>query len=110
EDSFRQALKEVLENDKYSKTARKFSTLYRDRPLTAKQTVVYWTEYVLRHRGAPHLQSPAVHMGFIELNNLDVYAVIASIMILFLLLARLVGKFLWSKLFAKAKISAAKKN
>ncbi|XP_070070321.1 UDP-glucosyltransferase 2-like [Drosophila takahashii] len=110
EDSFRQALKEVLENDKYSETARKFSTLYRDRPLTAKQTVVYWTEYVLRHRGAPHLQSPAVHMSFIELNNLDVYTVIASIVISFLLLARLVGKFLWSKLFAKANTSAAKKN
>ncbi|XP_050740965.1 UDP-glucosyltransferase 2 [Drosophila biarmipes] len=108
EDGFRQALKEVLGNDKYGQTVRRFSNLYRDRPLTAKQSVVFWTEYVLRHRGAPHLQSPSMHMNFIELNNLDVYALILSILVLSLLLARLVGKFLWG-LVVKSKISAAKK-
>ncbi|XP_017044389.1 UDP-glucosyltransferase 2 [Drosophila ficusphila] len=98
EDSLRKAVKEVLENRKYSQAVRKFSSLYRDRPLTPRQSVVFWTEYVLRHHGAPHLQSPAVHLSFIELNNLDVYASFVAILVLFCLVIRQVWKFLYSKL------------
>jgi len=109
EDTLREALKEVLENKKYSQAIGKFSALYRDRPLTAKQSVVYWAEYVLRHHGAPHLQSPSVHMNFIELHNLDIYLVIATILVLFVLLTRLVAKFVWNKFRGKGKISESKK-
>ncbi|XP_017086628.2 UDP-glucosyltransferase 2-like [Drosophila eugracilis] len=110
EDSLRNTISEVLENKKYSQAVGKFSALYRDRPLTAKQSVVYWTEYVLRHHGAPHLQSPSLHMNFIELNNLDIYALILIILALFVLLTRLIGKFLWRKVFVNAKISKSKNN
>ncbi|XP_016966273.1 UDP-glucosyltransferase 2-like [Drosophila biarmipes] len=109
EDSLRKALKEVLENKKYSQAIGKFSALYRDRPLTAKQSVVFWTEYILRHHGAPHLQSPSVHMNFIQLHNLDIYLLIATILVLLVLLTRLVAKFAWNKFRGQAKISESKK-
>ncbi|XP_017086569.2 UDP-glucosyltransferase 2-like [Drosophila eugracilis] len=109
EDSLREALHEVLTNKKYSQAIGKFSSLYRDRPLTAKQTAVYWTEYILRHHGAPHLQSPAVHMNFIELHNLDIYALISTILVIFLLLARFVAKSIIKKCRGKAKIPEKKK-
>ncbi|XP_017056397.1 UDP-glucosyltransferase 2-like [Drosophila ficusphila] len=109
EESLRETLKEVLENKKYSQAIGKFSALYRDRPLTAKQSVVFWTEYVLRHHGAPHLQSPAVHMSFVELNNLDIYALLLTILVVFIFLTRLVSKLVWRKLMGRAKISEAKK-
>uniref|UniRef100_A0A6P4FPJ5 UDP-glucuronosyltransferase 1-6-like n=1 Tax=Drosophila rhopaloa TaxID=1041015 RepID=A0A6P4FPJ5_DRORH len=109
EDSLSEALLEVLENGKYSQAVGKFSALCRDRPLTAKQSVVFWTEYVLRHHGAPHLQSPAVHMSFIERNNLDIYTLLITIVVLFVFLTRLVGKFVWNKILGKVKISEAKK-
>ncbi|XP_043064332.1 UDP-glucosyltransferase 2-like [Drosophila ficusphila] len=109
EDSLRETLKEVLENKKYSQAIGKFSDLYRDRPLTSKQSAVYWTEYVLRHHGANHLQSPVVHMNFIELNNLDIYALILTFLILFVLLSRLVAKLVWNKLWGKPKVSKSKK-
>ncbi|XP_043641966.1 UDP-glucosyltransferase 2 [Drosophila teissieri] len=110
EDSLRDALKEVLENPKYSHAIGQFSSLYRDRPLTAKQSVVYWTEYILRHHGAPNLQSPSVHMNFIQLNNLDIYALILTTLVLFVLLTRVIAKFVWSKFGGKAKISKTKKS
>ncbi|KAH8241102.1 hypothetical protein KR026_012171, partial [Drosophila bipectinata] len=106
EDSLREALTEVLENKKFGEAIGKFSALYRDRPLSAKQAVLYWTEYVLRHKGAPHLQSPAVHMNFIELNNIDVHLLIITIVVLVILLLRLVVKFVWNKLCSKAKGSS----
>ncbi|XP_044313834.1 UDP-glucosyltransferase 2-like [Drosophila rhopaloa] len=93
EDGFGKAINEVLGNEKYGQAVRKFSALYRDRPQTARQSVVFWTEYVLRHHGAPHLQSPAVHMTFIELHNLDIYALFVAILVLLALLIRLVWKY-----------------
>ncbi|XP_002014736.2 UDP-glucuronosyltransferase 1-1 [Drosophila persimilis] len=105
EESFRTALNEVLENDKYRQTISKFSSMYRDRPMTARETVVYWTDYVLRHRGAPHLQSPVVHMSFIELFNLDLYALLISVLVIILVLIRLTVRFAWNKLQGKAKSS-----
>ncbi|XP_017025444.1 UDP-glycosyltransferase UGT5 [Drosophila kikkawai] len=101
EESLGEALKEVLENEKYTKAVRKFSSLYRDRPLTAKQSVLYWTEYILRHHGASHLQSPAVHMNFVELYNLDLYVILLSILFLLLIILRLVLKAMWRKLRGK---------
>ncbi|XP_016969482.1 UDP-glucosyltransferase 2-like [Drosophila rhopaloa] len=108
EDGFGKAINEVLGNEKYGHAVRKFSALYRDRPQTPRQSVVFWTEYVLRHHGAPHLQSPAVHMSFIELHNLDIYALFVAILVLLALLARLVGIYvgIW---YLKIKVFKTKK-
>ncbi|KAH8279583.1 hypothetical protein KR018_003410, partial [Drosophila ironensis] len=106
EENLRSALTEVLENKKYSEAIGKFSALYRDRPLTARQLVLYWTEYVLRHQGARHLQSPSVHMSFIELHNLDLHALAIAVVILIVLLLRLIVKFVWKKVCGKGKCPA----
>ncbi|EDW48199.1 GM20028 [Drosophila sechellia] len=109
EATFREAINEVLQNDKYTQAVRKFSGLYRDRPLTPKQSVLFWVDYVLRHRGAPNLQSPAVHMGFVQLHNLDIYALVLAILIFLVFLTQLAVKSLLVKLLGKAKVPARKK-
>ncbi|KAH8362650.1 hypothetical protein KR200_008371, partial [Drosophila serrata] len=101
EQSLGEALKEVLENEKYSQAVGKFSSLYRDRPMTAKQSVLYWTEYVLRHHGASHLQSPAVHMNFVELYNIDLFIILLTLLAVIVFLLSLVVKFVWNKLTGK---------
>lgn len=73
-ESFSSAVNEMLTNQKYALKVKHLSTLYRDRPQTALETAIYWTEYVIRHRGAPHLQIPLVQMNFIQQNSLDVVA------------------------------------
>ncbi|XP_017079451.2 UDP-glycosyltransferase UGT5 [Drosophila eugracilis] len=83
EDSFLQGIQEVLENPKYATAVQSFSTLYRDRPLSVRQTLIYWVEYVIRYNGAPHMQSPVVHMTFITANNLDVYACVLGTIVSF---------------------------
>ncbi|SPP86137.1 blast:UDP-glucuronosyltransferase 1-9 [Drosophila guanche] len=103
EQPFREGIEEILSNPKYSQTVSTFSKLYRDRPLTARETVIYWTEYVIRHHGAPHLQSPVMHMSFIAANNLDIYAILAIIVVVLLLLAKAVIKFIIRKLSSKSK-------
>ncbi|EDW04020.1 UDP-glycosyltransferase UGT5 [Drosophila grimshawi] len=103
EENFKAHIEEVLGNEKYALAISRFSQLYRDRPVTAKQSVVYWTEYVLRHKGAPHLQSPAVHMTTVAYNNLDVYAALSAVLITALFLTWLVVKWICRKLCGKSK-------
>ncbi|XP_017152201.1 UDP-glucuronosyltransferase 2B15-like [Drosophila miranda] len=103
EQPFREGIEEILSNPKYAETVSTFSKLYRDRPLTARETVIYWSEYVIRHRGAAHLQSPLIHMSFVAANNLDVYALLVIILVVFLLLTKAVVKFILRKLSAKPK-------
>ncbi|XP_060654601.1 UDP-glycosyltransferase UGT5-like [Drosophila nasuta] len=73
---FKAALEEVLQNPSFAKKLQQFSKLYRDRPMTARESVIYWTNYVLRHHGAAHMQSPLVRMNAIESNNLDLYVLL----------------------------------
>ncbi|XP_059622866.1 UDP-glucosyltransferase 2-like, partial [Phlebotomus argentipes] len=75
EDSFVQAINEVLGDPKYQNAARRASNLFRDRPMTALQTAIYWTEYVIRHRGASHLKSKAADLLWFQKTSLDVVAV-----------------------------------
>lgn len=62
--------------------ARTVSKRYRDQPMTPTDTMVYWSEYVIRHKGAPHLRSPGLDLNYIQYHNLDVFAAIFSIIIL----------------------------
>ncbi|XP_065355397.1 UDP-glucosyltransferase 2 [Calliphora vicina] len=70
------SLKQLLGNDIYGTNIKKFSKLYHDRPLGSEKSAVYWLEYVLRHKGAKHLQSMALELNFMEYYLLDIYGLI----------------------------------
>ncbi|KAI8044595.1 UDP-glucosyltransferase 2 [Drosophila gunungcola] len=103
EKPFREAILEILSNSEYSQKVASFSSLYRDRPMTARESVVYWSEYVIRYHGAAHLQSPLVYMNCIAANNIDVYLLFAVILALIILLLKALVKFIIRKLFLKSK-------
>lgn len=70
------AIDEMLTNRTYTENVRRMSQLYRDRPQLPLETAIYWIEYVIRYRGARHMQSATVHLNFIQRNSLDVIALI----------------------------------
>ncbi|XP_066998494.2 UDP-glucosyltransferase 2 [Anabrus simplex] len=70
------AVKTVLEDRSYRQNAERLSKLFRDRPQAPLETAIYWTEYVLRHKGAPHLRSAAIDMPPYQYLLLDVIAVL----------------------------------
>ncbi|GLH07822.1 UDP-glucuronosyltransferase [Gryllus bimaculatus] len=82
EDSLLAALAAVLDDPSYRENARRLSEQFRDRPQAPLETAVWWTEYVMRHRGAPHLRSAAVDLTWPQLWLLDVGAVLAAILVL----------------------------
>ncbi|EDS33967.1 UDP-glucuronosyltransferase 2B15 [Culex quinquefasciatus] len=79
EETFSNALTEVLGNAKYSQNVEAASRRLRDQPLPPMDMAKYWVNYVLRHDGAEHLRSPAQHLNFVQYNNLDVYGLVALV-------------------------------
>lgn len=69
-------INKILKNRNFHKNAKSLSKVYKDRPMTPQQSVVYWVEYVIRHNGAMHLRSAAHNLNFIQLHSIDSYALI----------------------------------
>lgn len=76
EETVSKALDELLNNPKYYVQAKRISRVFKDRPLSPKQTVVYWTEYAIRQNGADHLKAAGRHLNYVEYHLIDVYATI----------------------------------
>nr|CAD7197007.1 unnamed protein product [Timema douglasi] len=66
------ALNKVIHDPRYRESARQRSLLLRDQPEHPLERAVYWTEYVLRHKGAYHLQSPSKDLNWLQYYLVDV--------------------------------------
>lgn len=47
--------------------------------MSPKALVTYWTDYVINHKGAKHLRSPAIDLSWYEYHQLDVLLFVLSI-------------------------------
>ncbi|XP_065220401.1 UDP-glucosyltransferase 2-like [Planococcus citri] len=86
------AIKEITTNTKYKENIIRWSNIFKDRPMSALDEALYWTEYALKHRGAPHLRTAAADMPFYQYFLLDVLAFILFIAICFLYFSKLFFK------------------
>jgi len=86
-DSLQAALHELLINPKYLERAGALSQLMRDDIMTPLDRAVYWTEFNLRHNGAKHLRLGSRDLAFYQRAMIDVYGVIAAMVVLPLVLA-----------------------
>nr|CAD7260419.1 unnamed protein product [Timema shepardi] len=80
ESSLDWVLNEVLNKPTYLKNAKRISKIYLDQPKPPMDLAVYWTEYVIRHKGAPHLRSAALDLNWFQLHLLDVAAMLILIL------------------------------
>jgi hypothetical protein len=109
EENMSNSLNELLSNPKYSENAKLISSRFVDRPMTPQETVVYWTEYALRHKGAPHLRAAGNSLSFIKFHLIDVYLTLGVIGLIILYLNYLILKFVLSKFFKKSSATIKKK-
>nr|XP_053656171.1 UDP-glucosyltransferase 2-like isoform X1 [Cherax quadricarinatus] len=65
-------LNDIINDPKYQENVLRMSMQLRDTLMTPRELAVFWTEYVIRHRGAPQLRSPAAQLSWVEFLMLDV--------------------------------------
>ncbi|XP_071346833.1 UDP-glucuronosyltransferase 1A1-like [Trachinotus anak] len=98
-----QGLNEVLHDVRYKENVQKLSALHKDRPMEPLDLAVYWTEYVMRHKGAKHLKSAGVDLNWIQYSCLDVIALLATVVLIFCILTVKCMKLCFQKLSRKRK-------
>ncbi|CAG7716503.1 unnamed protein product [Allacma fusca] len=86
------AISNILNEPKYTEKALEMSKLFLDRPMKPLETAVWWTEYVLRHKGSVNLTPWSQSQNWFQRRTLDVYGFLLSIvfflMIVFYILMR----------------------
>ncbi|KAL7017826.1 hypothetical protein ACKWTF_010543 [Chironomus riparius] len=102
EERIESALTKLLNDQKYFNTAKSLSKIFNDRPMTPQESVVYWTEYAYRHKGAEHLKSSGSDLYYFQLISLDVYFVLFLIFIVNAMIDFYVARYLYRRCFRKA--------
>ncbi|XP_049818507.1 uncharacterized protein LOC109607683 [Aethina tumida] len=75
-ESMKWAIQEVITNPKYKLKAIEMQDLMYDEPMTSLERAVWWIEYVIRHKGAPHFKSNAAKLPLYQYFLLDVIGVV----------------------------------
>uniref|UniRef100_A0A3P8RMT2 UDP-glucuronosyltransferase n=1 Tax=Amphiprion percula TaxID=161767 RepID=A0A3P8RMT2_AMPPE len=101
---FAEALMAVLYNSTYREKMQMLSRLHRDQPMKPLDQAVFWIEYVMRHKGAPHLRSQSYKMSWFVYNSLDVIAVLLTAVLLATFICVSVLRFLWRIIFRREKV------
>ncbi|KAK9498401.1 hypothetical protein O3M35_003043 [Rhynocoris fuscipes] len=74
EDKLSHAINTVLNNPGYKERIMLRSAVFKDNPIDIMDNVVYWIEYVIRHKGAPHLRPAVLDLYWFQAFCLDVIA------------------------------------
>lgn len=93
-ETFSKTLDEALRNPSYGNVVKKLSNLNRDRPEHPLDKAAFWIEYVLRHDGAKHMQSPAVHLNILQYYMVDVISFVFVALYVVIMLVKLILKAL----------------
>lgn len=93
-EDFLEALKDILETPSYRNNIQHLSQLHHDQPMSPMDTAIFWIEYVIRNKGAAHLQSAGFNLPWYAYFCLDVAVLILAIIGAFVWASVLVCRFL----------------
>jgi len=68
------AITKAAEDRELRENVQRASKVFKDLPEKPMDKAMYWLEYVMRHKGAPHLQSTARNLNFFQYFLVDVVA------------------------------------
>lgn len=64
----------------YRENVVRLRKIMRDETQTPLEKAVWWTEYVIRHKGAAHLRARGAHMPWTEYYEINLIIVLISIL------------------------------
>uniref|UniRef100_A0A034VF45 UDP-glucuronosyltransferase n=1 Tax=Bactrocera dorsalis TaxID=27457 RepID=A0A034VF45_BACDO len=100
-ESLQAGLLQLLHNNTYRDNIRRISNIFHDRPMDARETALYWIDYVIRHKGAPHLRAAGLDLKWYQFYLLDVVAVCLAAALLLLSITFVLVRWLLRSLGSK---------
>ncbi|KAM9352649.1 UDP-glucuronosyltransferase 2C1-like [Symphorus nematophorus] len=101
---FADALTAALYNSSYRENMQTLSRLHRDQPMKPLEQAVFWIEYVIRHKGARHLQTQSYKMSWFVYNSVDVIAALFTVVLLIIFTCITTVRLLWRVVFVGKKV------
>ncbi|XP_043256096.1 uncharacterized protein LOC122399462 [Colletes gigas] len=71
-DELESAILEVITDKKYKENMIKLRSMMNDNPYDLIKHLAWWTEYVIRYKGTPHLYSNLAHQPWYQYCDMDV--------------------------------------
>ncbi|XP_026734656.1 UDP-glucuronosyltransferase 1-7C-like [Trichoplusia ni] len=96
-DTWRTHLRALLTDPQYKTNAIELRNIFLDRPMKPLDMGVYWIEYVLRHKGAQHLRSPALDLSLPQYLLLDVIALSTAMALLTIFILHKLFRYLCTR-------------
>ncbi|XP_051993435.1 UDP-glucuronosyltransferase 2C1-like [Xyrauchen texanus] len=84
-DSFLKTVKDVLYEPSYRENMQRLSRLHKDVPVKPLDNAIFWIEFVMRHKGAAHLQTESYKMPWYTYHSVDVILFLLSALSLIVL-------------------------
>lgn len=81
-ENFVEAIQDVLHNPSYRDNMKRLSNLHRDKPMHPLDTALYWTEFVMRHKGASHLRTESYKMPWYSYHSVDVICLLLAVLLM----------------------------
>ncbi|XP_077481085.1 UDP-glucuronosyltransferase 2C1-like [Stigmatopora argus] len=103
DDNFLKALQEVLTEPSYRKNIQRLSKLHKDQPVPPLDNAIFWIEFVMRHKGAPHLRIESYKLPWYAYYSMDVYLFLSGVVLVLLLTVFMMIRLLCST-FCKRKL------
>ena len=101
--TFEEGIKEVLHKDSYRQNIQRMSHLHRDQPVGPMDQAIFWVEYVMRHKGAPHLRTESYKMPWYSYYCLDVLVLLLTLVIVLFLFIFAIFRYLCCRRTRKTK-------
>lgn len=89
---------------RYQENIERISRPLRDQLTTPTERAVYWTEYVIRHQGAPQLRCQGAQLSWVEFLMLDVLAVLLVALHITVYILYRIFRTISAKIFGQQKI------
>ncbi|XP_046434370.1 uncharacterized protein LOC124186582 [Neodiprion fabricii] len=87
EKDFFEAVRTVAGDDGYKQRMLNLRSLLKDKPHDMLENAVWWTEHVIRHRGAPHLHSTTADEPWYQRQDMDIIAFLSAMFVILSILS-----------------------
>ncbi|XP_045473078.1 UDP-glycosyltransferase UGT5-like [Harmonia axyridis] len=76
ESTLSSAIQELLKDSRYKLNAEKRAIVMKLKPISPRDTIIFWTEYVIENHGAPYLRASSLDVPWCQFVLLDVLPII----------------------------------
>ncbi|XP_015517441.2 UDP-glycosyltransferase UGT5 [Neodiprion lecontei] len=77
-----EAIHSVVQDSSYKQRMLNLRDLLKDKPYDSLENAVWWTEHVIRHKGAPHLHSTTADDPWYQRQDMDLIFIISTVILI----------------------------